>query len=359
VKRALATTTAGLAVALATPAAFGQGCVPARLMTPAWTMQSDIFMRPGEWSFTVTYRTFHSQQDFRGSQAFHMPSGPDLYANTRVHGLDMSLTYAATPRLSLSVEMPLQYGTRQTYYEHDDGAPHTMRAGGQGDMRVAGTFSLLDSEKHRNGNLAISAGVKLPTGIADATDYSYRSTGKVLRPVDPAIQPGDGSWGLLLGIIASHKLTNRSYAYLQGVYLVNPRQTNHTQSPFGDRPDLTGGDFGYIVNSVPDQYVGRLGVSRSMWRARGIAASLGARIDGVPTYDLLGGSDGYRLPGYTVAVEPGVSITHGRNFFGLSVPVAVRRHGALSVADMRTGNPIGGIVALAPYQLIVTYSRRF
>src|SRR3954451_23838812 len=105
--------------------AFSQGCVPARLMSPGWLLQADT-LRPHEWSMTASYRFFHSFRDFQGGTSLPVPSPPDIYANTFVHGFDLSLSYAVTNRFSLTLDAPIQYGTRETYAEHGDGAAHTM-----------------------------------------------------------------------------------------------------------------------------------------------------------------------------------------------------------------------------------------
>jgi hypothetical protein len=91
----------------------------------------------------------------------------------------------------------------------------------------------------------------------------------------------------------------------------------------------------------------------------GLSVMLGARAEGVPAHDLIGGSEGFRIPGHAVSVEPGLSIALGKNYFELTVPAAVYRHASKSVADKRTKSPIGGIATFADFQVIVSYTRRF
>ena len=131
-----------------------------------------------------------------------------------------------------------------------------------------------------------------------------------------------------------------------------------TQSPFADVPQLTGGDIGYIIDSVPDQYLARAGVNHIVSPKKALAVSVGGRFEGVPSHDLIGGSDGYRLPGYAISIEPGFSILRHKNLFETCAR-RVRRHARKSVADVRTNNPLGGIAALADYTITVSYSRRF
>src|ERR1051325_3708713 len=89
----LAHVTGCLALLVCAPGALSQGCVPARLLSPGWFLQASE-LRSHEWSMTVSYRFFHAFRDIQGSKVLPVPSPPDLYANTHVHGLDLSLTYA-------------------------------------------------------------------------------------------------------------------------------------------------------------------------------------------------------------------------------------------------------------------------
>jgi hypothetical protein len=308
---------------------------------------------------TASYRYYNSFRDFHGSEKIPVPSPPEIYANTHVNTVDFSVTYAATDRLNFSLSLPIQHGTRLTYIEHDDGSSHTMRADGVGDLRISGNLWLLDPETHPEQNVSLGLGVKTPTGNSNAQDYSFRSLGRVLRPVDPAIQPADGGWGVILSGYAFQRVFKNTSAYFQGAYLINPREFSDTQTVYGDRPDFTGGDVGYIINSVPDQYLGRIGLNRGIWPAKGLSVSFGGRIDGVPSKDLIGGSDGFRIPGYSVSVEPGFYISRGKDLFSFTVPVAVKRHVGKTVADIRTNNPFAGIGTLADYQINMSYSRRF
>src|SRR5262249_2003010 len=137
-------------------------------------------------------------------------------------------------------------------YEHDGVHRHTMRAGGLGDLRLVGNAWLFDPAKSPNGNIGLSAGFKAPTGNYRAHDYSYQASGPVLRPVDFSIQPGDGGWGAVLEFQAFQKVFEEAYLYASGLYLINPRNVNGTETtvPFGGAIQ---------VNSVPDQYMARGG----------------------------------------------------------------------------------------------------
>jgi hypothetical protein len=234
-----------------------------------------------------------------------------------------------------------------------------MRAAGIGDLRLSGNFLLLDPAKHLDYNISLSLGVKAPTGDDAVADYSFRPTGPELRAVDSAIEPGDGGWGIILSGNAFAKLYKNTFAYVNGFYLINPRETNHVHTVNFDVPPFTHGDPGLMVNSVPDQTMVRGGLTHSIWPSKGVNLSFGARWEGIPPHDLIGGSDGFRLPGFSVSVEPGISISHGRDFLGVTAPVAVYRYGIVSVPFARTHDPFGGIASFADYQINVTYSHLF
>jgi hypothetical protein len=319
--------------------------------------QETPYLEPHQWVATVAYRYFHSFRDFNANG--DEVSVPLIKNDTYVDLFDVVATYAVTKRLSLTLELPVQYGSRTNSVEHDGVHVHTMRAAGIGDMRLTANVLLLNPENHPNYNITLGLGVKAPTGDDAATDYSYRPTGPELRPVDPAIEPGDGGWGIILSGNAFAKVYKNTFAYANGLYLINPRETNGVRTINFDVPPFTSGDKGLMVNSVPDQVLTRIGLTHSVWPSKGLDLSLGARWEGIPSHDLIGGSDGWRLPGFSVSIEPGISLAHGKDYLAVSVPVAVYRYGLDSVPFARTHNPLVGIASFSDYQINVTYSHVF
>jgi hypothetical protein len=337
------------------------------------------YLEPHEWVATVAYRYFHSFRDFNANgDEVHVPF---IKNDTYVDLFDVGITYAVTKRLSLTLELPFQYGSRTNSAEHDGIHVHTMRAGGMGDLRLSANFWLLNPDKppdqdssldtgkqvegytgpdkYRDYNISLGIGVKAPTGDDGASDYSFRPTGPDLRAVDPAIQPGDGGWALILSGAAFAKVFKDTYAYVNGLYLINPRETNGVHPVSFDVPQFVDGDKKLKFDSVPDQTMVRGGLARPIWRAIGLSGTLGARWEGIPSHDLIGGSDGWRLPGFSVSIEPGISISRGKEYISVTTPVAVYRYGSVSVASARTHDPLGGIASFADFQINVTYSHEF
>lgn len=307
------------------------------------------YLEPRRWEAGVGYRYLHADQVFIGSE--YRPEFEEAKTNPdiTVHSIDLNVTFQATPRFSLTLEVPFSYGEVTVISNRIH-----MAAGGLGDLRLIGNTWLLDPVRHATGNISLGIGVKAPTGDDKATDHIPINGERTLRPVDTAIQPGDGGWGVLLEMRAFQQIWERTYFYAAGFYLMNPREKNNTEF-FAD-PN--------VRLSVPDQYMGQVGVSYTVWPKYGLAMSLGGRIDGMPVRDLIGGGDdGFRRPGFTIYVDPGVTWAYGKNSFSVSTPVAVERHRERSIRDLmdseRTGRAVRGAGGLAEFLVIASYSRRF
>src|SRR2546422_10490178 len=73
-----------------------------------------------------------------------------------------NVTYAAPDRFGLRLTVPVSYGPQSRFYT--DTARHVVHAGGIGDVSLVSTAWLLNPRTHVKGNLAVGAGVKMPTG---------------------------------------------------------------------------------------------------------------------------------------------------------------------------------------------------
>jgi hypothetical protein len=313
------------------------------------------YLEPGQWQGSFAYRWLHSDRHFRGGreEANRQAEGSEVIND--VHTFDLTATYTWTKRFNTSLTLPFVHADRSSKYEHLGNRPENPRfstsAGGLGDLRLTGSLWMLNPDEYPNGNFSLGLGVKAPTGDYNATDTFHKSSGEVTRPVDQSIQPGDGGWGILMEVQAFQKLFDRTFAYLTGIYLANPRTQNGTETPNSRPGNIT-------LMSVPDAYLGRIGLTYAVWPEQGLSLSLGGRIEGVPVRDLIGGGDAYfRRPGYAIAIEPGVTWHKGNNLFTLSVPVALERNRERSVRDLQTGGH--GDAAFADFVILASFSRRF
>jgi len=79
----------------------------------------------------------------------------------------------------------------------------------------------------------------------------------------------------------------------------------------------------------------------------------GVRVEALPSKDLIGGSRGFRRPGYIVSFEPSVTYVTKKVSFNIAVPKALKRDRTQSNADKRqtadTGKYTQGDAAFADY----------
>ena len=338
-------------------AARAQGCIaspnnPVSPIIPGDFTETQSMAN--QWIGSVSYRYYESGRHFVGD--VEQPQRQALGNNVinTVHSFDVSATYGITEQWSGTLTLPFIDADRSSLYEHDGLHRHSMHAGGLGDIRLVTDYWLLDPHTHMDGNIALGTGVKVPTGDDKASDISYRPTGLVYRPVDPSIQPGDGGWGFILELQAYQKIYKNLFAYVQGSYMITPQEQNHTQTTTGDlRPPSV-----VTYDSITDQYFGRGGFTYVVWPEKGLSVSLGARIEGVPVYDAVGGSLGFRRPGYTISIEPGISWTGKKNSFAINTPVALYRNRERSAPEIYLGRA-GGDAAFADYSILASFTHRF
>jgi hypothetical protein len=338
--------------------ANAQGCVAIRGTGTVCTKQSHIEHEAKGWQLNTGYRYFKSFRHFKGD----VEQKERLEQNTEVinwqHSLDLSLVRTFNNRWSVAVGMPLLANKRSSLYEHGRTERHSSESYGLGDMRIVAYRWMLDPGKNKKGNFQLGLGVKLPTGEEGYEDYFQNvgpNKGKELRPVDQSIQLGDGGTGLITELNGFYNFNQNFGMYTTMYYLTNPREVNGVRT---FRETLSPALSNESIMSVADQYMARLGVNYSFnGSLRGASLLLGGRLEGIPVEDLVGGSQGFRRPGYVVAVEPGINyMTKKLNFFA-TVPVAVERNRTRSVTDKEssilTGTYRHGDAAFADYSINV------
>lgn len=320
---------------LASTSSYSQGCVPVRSTggsvteRPAYGKKS----KPPQWTFTATNRYFRSFRHFVGDdeQKARVAAGTEVI--NKSYTLDLSAVRNFNRRWSLGVNVPVIANYRSSLYEHDGVNRNSTESFGVGDARLTMYRWMLNPKKSKKANVQAGLGVKLPTGNYKAQDYFTGANGtKVLGPVDQSIQLGDGGTGMISEINAFYNLNRKISLYSNLYYLVNPRETNGVSTARGRTPSANSLLYGSSVMSVPDQYMARAGATMAVNK---FTLSAGVRIDGVPAEDLVGGSSGFRRPGYIVSAEPGITYKTKKITTFLNVPVAVERNRIQSVADKK------------------------
>ena len=111
--------------------------------------------------------------------------------------------------------------------------------------------------------------------------------------------------------------------------------------------------------SVYDVYHARAGLGYAAWPEQGLSMSLGVRMDGIPVRDVLGKDGGFRAPGYTTYLDPGLALARGPGVFTLSIPVRLHGEFKQNVNEDNGPLPPGDRGDLASYLLFLGYAHRF
>jgi len=359
--------------------------VAARVNAPVIGAEAG-YAGPGDWSLGFSWRTQKSDRHFVGSneQEHRAAEGSEVINDMNFFELALTRTYS--DRFSLTFGIPYIIGERSQALR-DPSQPDnefgndpvvdrtTTQSRGLGDVTIVPHWWVFKPQTHVNGNLSLGLGIKIPTGensVEDTfqvrvddpniTTEPFRET-NVVRAVDQSIQPGDGGFGAVMDLQAFYRFGNgKGAGYVTGTYLSNPENISQSPTyrgndaalsdPNGNAPNGT-----EAFMSVADQYLYRIG---GTWFPTGkLGLSLGGRWEGVPVHDLVGGSDGFRRPGYAFSIEPGLSYTTGPNTFAVSVPVAAHRNRLQSAPDKQADPPREGDAAFADYIVIFSYFHRF
>lgn len=332
--------------------ADAQGCVAIRSYSGCGSVSgASAFLGKGEFLLGTNVRYFRSFRHFRGKEE----EVARLENNTQVINksafLDFSVNYGISNRLYANATIPFVFHHRTSLYEHGGnsfGDRRATSAQGLSDIRLGLGYWLFDPAKVENFNYAIGLGVKLNTGEYDATDIFYNQGTEKNEErelvVDQSIQPGDGGISPSLDIQGYHIISDRVSLSTTLYYLFGIKESNGVLT----RNQPAGGtEF-----AVPDQYLARLGAT-FVSPLSGFSMYIGGRIEGVPAEDLIGGSNAYRRPGYSIAAEPGLNYNTSKLGITLSVPVALWRNRTQSYLDKvkteETGTYAHGDAAFADY----------
>jgi hypothetical protein len=302
--------------------------------------------RSHHFDVTIGYRYQSSSRHFIGTVEQTQREVNHNQVENDVHFMDIAFDYQLTPRWTLTGSLPIMVATRNQVYA-PKGYYHVH---GIGDSTVGVRGWLFRPPTESGGNIAFGVSLKMPTGRDNSADYGVTSSGqRVVATADQSIQLGDGGWGFSLETQAYRRIWFHNMLYFSGSYLFNPQDTNGVNT-FRTRR-------GETVMSISDQYLYRGGIGHAVPKIRGLSATIGGRMEGVPVRDAFGKSNGFRRPGYTISVDPGLMYSRGRDLWSVNVPWAVERNRRVSVPDL--ANHSHGDAAFADYLLLFSYSRHF
>lgn len=338
--------------------AFAQGCIIGRQCIPG-AVTKRLFVMPGEFEVSVNYRTFRADQHYNGTTYQQIRKDLNNYVINRQNIWDVTSTIGMTKKSNLVITLPfIDSGwsiPRPIGSATQAPGPRSQQDGkGVGDITAVWRTWYTDPNDSPSQNIAFGLGVKLPTGKPNLTNYLPDRTGANFqqRVIDQSIQPGDGSWGIPVGI-EGYKSIGRGLSVFGTLsYLVSPRDTNGVDS--GRVPTETAPSIDKF--SVPDQYLYRVGIGAGIKSLPGFSAAFAVRKEGVPQKDLFGGHHGWRRPGYSISFEPSVSYLHNDTNWSLSVPVTQFRNRIKHNTD---GTELTGDTTFADFQIIMSVSKRF
>lgn len=326
---------------------------------PVFGANATPYEAPGRWQISISSRNLVSNDHYSGTEEQLQRQTLANYVTNRQNLLDVGVGLQLTERFSVGLGVPY---VNSSWASRDPRSPLPgprreieQNGRGLGDISVTGRYWVLDTLTHPDWNVMAGVGVKTPSGNPRTQDRYPDRNGEnnQLRYVDQSVQTGDGGWGLMVEAHAFWKV-KRVFVFGSGTYLANPRNTNGTPSLVVARggPPPAASNFDRLVNSVPDQYLGRVGGTVPLWS--GVAGSVAWRVEGLRRYDLFGDSNGFRRPGTSMFIEPGLSYSRGSGTVSLNVPLAFYYN--------RRPDPNTGLEgdATFPRQILLTsYSWRF
>ena len=274
-----------------------------------------------------------------------------------INVVDLSLSYAITKRFAATLSVPFQFATRQQKPRINGVLQprYETQASGLSDIKLLSTAWVLDPDHNKKQNVSVGLGVKFPTGDKSARDTFQVAKGGVLtsqvRTVDQSIQPGDGGFGIIFDIYGFREIAPNWNVFLAGNYIATPEEKNGVPT-FRSNPLEA-------EMSIADQYLARGGFGYTFLPKYGLTFTLGGRLEGTPVRDLIGGSNGFRRPGFAVSIEPGLVFLHNSWSASVSAPVAIYRNRERSVADMQTSATAHGDAAFADYMLLFSIGKAF
>jgi len=284
-----------------------QGCIMIRNISGFGQYNlTDNGFSTTSWQLNINNRYFKAFRDFKGTK--EVKTLKQNRSIIKSYSTDISLSKFLNNGWSLNFSLPVSANSREASLEHSGAntARHTTNSFGLGDIRFTAYKWLLKPTVKQKGNIQLGIGLKLPTGDYKYQDYFYRNDStKILSAVNPSIQLGDGGTGIITELNLFYILNSKRTINLYGnfYYLINPREQNGTANTAGRVPSRIDSLANSFIVSVPDQYSMRMGLN---FNVKDWAFSVGLRNEGTTVYDLIGGSEGFRKPGYNVSVEPGI-----------------------------------------------------
>lgn len=248
-----------------------------------------------------------------------------------------------------------------------------LSTSGVGDLLLIGRSWVLNPDQAKKGNILLGLGLKLPTG--NKVGRNNWNGGNPSAPFGPNPAPltiivGDGGVDVLVEALG-YKVINfplqNTNLFAVGSYLITPGNTTGIPSqnlllgpPVSTSP-LTQNS---LRNTIPDIYSVRTGLiipcpgaEKQKW-LKPLSGLVSYRWEGSPQYDFIGGSKGFRQPGFFMAVDLGLFYQLRRHLVQVSCPVSFIRYASGDGSEGQ-GSPAPRTTAFSPASLSLRYTYYF
>jgi thiol-disulfide isomerase/thioredoxin len=280
--------------------------------------------------------------------------GTEVQSKTNLE--TVTVTYQLTPRISLTGTLPFLLASRRQQAQYA-----TLHTSGLSDISFGAQYWVRrpKSENAGRNNAQFGLGLLLPTGNDRQNNVvatTYGGPTSTQYP-DYSVQPGGGSYGMIMSWQAFQSLGNNTVAFVDGTYVMTQGGhhsfwTSHGGTANGP-PAPTAGMTQF--DAIQDQYMVEVGASHPAPKIKGLGMTLSLRQEGVPAHNLIGNDLGFRRPGFGIALTPGFIYTRGNHMLQFSVGKVLIRDRTKSVAE-EVNHAHEGDAAFANYVWMASYT---
>jgi cytochrome oxidase Cu insertion factor (SCO1/SenC/PrrC family) len=316
------------------------------------------YLQAGDWTASIGVRHVYSHVHFSGKtqNVSRTQLGTEVQSKTNIDTL--TATYQLTPRISLTGTLPFVYASRRQQSQYG-----TLYTSGIGDISLGAQYWVRSPKSEKAGLNNVQAGLSLllPSGNARQNNViatAYGATPTTQYP-DYSVQPGAGTWGMIMSWQGFQDLGRRTIAFVDGSYVMTQGGYHNFWTAHGgttnNAPNPTPGMTQF--DAIQDQYMLEVGASHPAPGIKGLGMTLALRAEGVPAHNLIGNDLGFRRPGFGLALTPGAIYTRGNHMLQFSVGKVLVRDRTRSHAEEVNGTRAGD-AAFANYVWMGGYTLR-
>ena len=194
------------------------------------------------------------------------PVGMEVQKSTLTVFYTTTFDYAAEKPWGINIAIPFQYRMHTTYNDQSDYTPSKSRWDELSDIRVVGRYTGILQDR----SLGVSLGMKLPTGSTRQVFYSGdNNTNQAGQQVDRGLQPGTGTWDVLLGGFKNGSFNKRFHWFTTAIWQ-KPLAQNNGFAEGQKVTETLGVRYDYNKLFTPQLQIN----VQSRWRDEGVNADI-------------------------------------------------------------------------------------